>query len=247
MRKLLGMQISQVGMKLIAAFCMLCYIISRTILEQGVLHLENYNDITLLEAMAGGSNLMKVSTLAILMKLLAGISLSIYAFLLVEGAEKTHDFKRYFSNILFFALLSEVPYDYAMSRNFWNPESQNPMFGLVFGLILISALRLVQTKKKNIAICIIVTFAAMLWCYILNIEFGFICAALVAVYYLLRDNRGWACFAGFIFSIPYVTGIFAAYPIFCYSGKRGGNYNKYYFYLLFPIALVVCGVIAARM
>lgn len=247
MRKLLGIQISQVGMKFIAAFCALCYVISVTILERGVLHLETYNNVTLLEAMAGGSELMKVATLAILMKLLAGISLSIYAFLLVEGAEKTHDFGRYFLNILFFAILSEVPYDYAMSQKYWDFGSQNPMFGLVFGLILISAIRLIQTRKKNIIICMIVAVAAMLWCLILNVSFGSICVALVAAYYLLRDNRGLACFLGFLLSIPYVTGIFATYPIFCYSGKRGKDINKYYFYFLFPIELVVCGLIAARM
>lgn len=247
MRKLLGLQISQVGMKLIATFCMLCYIISETIIQQGVLNLKSYNNVTLFEAMADGSSLMKVATLAIFMKLLAGISLSIYAFLLVEGAEKTHDFRRYFLNILFFAILSELPYDYAMSQKYWNFDSQNPMFGLVFGLILISSFRLVQAKKKNIMICIVITIAAVLWCVIFNIEFGAVCVVLVAVYYLLRDNRGWACFLGFIFSIPYVTGIFATYPIFCYGGKRGGNYNKYIFYILFPIELAACGFIAARM
>ena len=243
MRKLLGIQVSQVGMKLIATVCMLCYIISETILQQGVLHLDTYNNVTLFEAMAGGSKLMKVATLAILMKLLAGISLSIYAFLLVEGAEKTHSFKRYIIDIFLFAMLSEVPYDYAMSQKYWDFEGQNPMFGLVFGLILISAIRLMQTKKKNIGICIVVTIAAMLWCAILNIEFGAICVALVAVYYLLREKRGLACLLGVIVGIPYVTGVFAAYPIFCYSGRRGGNYNKYIFYLLFPIELVICGLL----
>lgn len=247
MRRLLGFQISQLGMKFIASVCMLCYIISETIIQQGILHLETYDNSSLYEAMAGGSSLMKVATLAIILKLLAGISLSIYAFLLAEGAERTRDFGRYFLNILFFAIVSEIPYDYAMSHKIWDFSSQNPMFGLVFGMILISAIRLVQTKKKNILICIVVTIAAMLWCAILNIEFGMICVALVAVYYLLREYRGFACFAGFLLSIPYVTGIFATYPIFCYSGKRGGNYNKYAFYILFPLELIVCALITARM
>ena len=247
MGKLLGMQISQLGIKLIATFCMLCYIISETVLGRGILHLENYNNATLLEAMAGGSELMKVATLAIFMKLLAGISLSIYAFLLAEGAEKTHNFRNYFLTICVFAVVSEVPYDYAMSQTYWDFGSQNPMFGLVFGLILISAFRLIQTRKKNICICIIVTIAAMLWCLILHIEFGAVCVALVAVYYQLRDSRGLACFLGFVLSIPYVTGIFATYPIFCYSGRKGKNYNKYIFYFLFPIELAVCGLITARM
>lgn len=247
MRKLLGMQISQIGLKLIATFCMLSYIISETILQKGILHLETYNNATLFEAMADGSDLMKVATLAILMKLLAGIALSIYAFLLVEGAEKTHDVGRYLFHLVFFAVLSELPYDYAMSGKLLDFKSQNPMFGLVFGLILICAIRFVQTKKKNLLICGIVTIAAMLWCFILHIQFGMVCVLLVAVYYLLRDYRGLACFAGFLVGIPYVTGIFATYPIFCYSGKRGVDYNKYLFYFLFPITLLVCGFIAGRM
>lgn len=247
MRRLLGTQIPQVVMKLIAAFCTLCYIISETILQKGVLHLESYNNATLFEAMSEGSDLMRIATLAIIMKLIAGIALSIYAFLLVEGAEKTRDIKWYIFNVLSFAVLSELPYDYAMSGKYWDLGSQNPMFGLVFGLVLICAIRLVQTKKKNIFLCIIVTIAAMLWCYFLRVEFGAVCVLLVAVYYLLREHRGLACFIGFIAGIPYVTGIFATYPIYCYSGRKGINYNKYIFYLLFPLELLTCGFIAGRM
>ncbi len=247
MRRLLGVQISQVGMKIIATFCMLSYIVSETVLQRGVLHLEIYNNVTLFEAMAGGSGVMKTATLAIIMKLLAGAALSIYAFLLVEGAENTHDFGHYFLNILFFAVLSEAPYDFAMSGKYWDFKSQNPMFGLVFGLILIGAFRIIQANRKHYIICVIVSIAAMLWCAILNVEFGLICVALVAVYYLFRESRGFACFFGFIISIPYITGIFATYPIFCYSGRRGGNYNKYLFYILFPLSLFICGLVTARM
>lgn len=246
MRRLLGASISQFGLKMIAAICMLCYVVSVTILQYGVLRLDETDNQTLFQAMAGGSSVMGAVTLAVLFELLAGVAISIYAFLLVEGFENTDNFKAYLIRMILFALLSEIPYDFARTQNYLSFNSQNPMFALVVGLILLYGIRLVQSDHaKHILICACMFIAAMVWCYLLHVEFGLFTVAAVFVYYIFRYSHGWRIFWGFIVTLPMVTGLFAVYPLFVYSGKRGIEYNKYIFYLVYPLSLIVCSLICS--
>ena len=241
MRKFLGASISQFGLKIIATVCMVCYMVSKSVLQRGVLQLESYNSQSLLEAMAGGSSVMGMATLAVAFELLAGMGLAIYAFLLVEGFLHTKRFLSYLMNILCFAAISEVLYDYAMSGRFFDFSSQNPMLGLAVSLIVLYGMGMIQKDhKKHPIVCAILVLAGCLWCYFLNVEFGLFCVLLTAVFYLYRHSHGLRIFFATILGIPYVTGIFATYPLFIYNGKRGREYNKYIFYLLYPLVLALC-------
>ena len=95
MRRLLGASISQFGLKMIAILCMLCYIVSVTIIQHGILHLDETDNLTLFQSMAGGSSTMRIATIAVLLELLAGVALSIFSFLLVEGFQNTSNYKHY--------------------------------------------------------------------------------------------------------------------------------------------------------
>lgn len=247
MRRLLGASISQFGLKLIATLCMLCYVVSTTVLQYGVLRLDETDSQSLLQSMAGGSSTMGIATLAVFLELLAGVALSIFSFLLVEGFLKTADYKAYLIRILAFSIISELPFDYARARTYFAFDSQNPMFALAVGLILLYGIRMVQSDyKKHIMACACMLIAALAWCYLLRIQFGLFTILLIFVYYILRNSHGWRIFAGVIVSLPMVTGIFAIYPLFIYSGKRGVQYNKYLFYLAYPLSLVICSLICMQ-
>ena len=246
MRKIIGASISQLGLKLVASLCMICYIVSKTILQRGVLNIAQYNSESLLNAMTNGSNVMSVATFAIFLQLLAGVALSIYAFLLVEGFQNTRKYSTYLLNLLLFAFLSEIPYDYAFYGRFFTYENQNPLFALVIGLVMLYSLRMVNKDgKRHIIVCGLVIIASMAWCYILRVEFGLITVLVVAIYYLFRDMHGLRLFLGFVVGLPYITGIFAIYPLYIYNEKRGKNYNKYIFYALYPTVLLVCALLAS--
>ncbi len=244
MRRFLGASISQLGLKIIATICMVCYVMSKSVLQRGVLHLETYNTRTLLEAMSGGSSVMGIATLAIIMELLSGMALALYAFLLVEGFEHTTKYGRYLANLITFSVISEVLYDLAMTGKWFDFSSQNPMFGLVVSLIVLYGIRLIQKDhKKHLVFCIVMILAGCLWCYLLNVEFGIFCVLISAVFYLLRFSHGWRIFWTTVIGLPYITGILATYPIFCYNGKRGKKYNKYLFYLIYPVVLAIACLI----
>jgi len=247
LNKLLGRTISQLGLKIIASIAMLCYVVSKTILQKGVINLSQYNTDSLLSAMSNGSATMRVATFAILLQLMAGISLTIYSFLLVEGFLNTESFSGYLLNLSVFAVISELPYDYAFYNDIFYHLSQNPMIALVIGIIMLYAFKLVQKDySKHILLCLIITVAGMLWCYILHVEFGIITVLLISIYYHFRNHNGLRLFLGFIAGLPYITGIFAIYPLYIYGGKRGSSYNKYIFYGLYPLILLICGWITNK-
>lgn len=247
MGRLLGASISQFGLKLIASACMLLYVISVTVLQYGILRLDETDSQTLLQAMAGGSSTMGTATLAVIFELLAGAAITIFSFLLVEGFEKTSSFRTYFASIMIFALLSEVPYDFSRSRVFFDFSGQNPMFALAVGLIMLYGIRMVQKDyKKHILVCGCILIAALAWCLLLHVEFGVFTVLAVFVYYIYRDSHGFRIFLGVIVTLPVITGLLTVYPLFIYSGKRGIAYNKYLFYIIYPLSLVICSFICTQ-
>lgn len=227
---------------------MILYVISITVLQYGLLRLDETDNQALFQAMAGGSATMGVASLAVLFELLVGIAISIFAFLLVEGFEKTSDYRAYLIRIIICAILSELPYDYAKTHSYINMDSQNHMFALAIGLILLYGIRLVTADhNKHVLVCTVMFIAALAWCYLLHVEFGVFTVALILVYYIFRENRGLKIFLGVIVGLPMVTGIFATYPLYIYSGKRGVNYNKYIFYAVYPLSLVICNLICTNL
>ena len=82
-----------------------------------------------------------VRPLYMLMRYAGRLAFPLFAFLLAVGAEKTHDKKKYLLRLGVFALLSEVPFDWAL---FGRPvcwERQNVFFTLFLALLSIAVWR----------------------------------------------------------------------------------------------------------
>ena len=65
---------------------------------------------------------------------------------------------------------------------------------------------------------------------------------LVAVYYLLRDQKS-KLWVGGVISLMYVTGPVSVFLLKRYNGRPGDGPNKYLFYCLYPLILLILGVI----
>jgi len=246
LRRILGASISELGLKVIAAVCMISYVVSKTIIQKGLLNIDSYNSDTLLQAMAGGSFVMSLSTLAVLMELLAGLALTLYAFMLVEGFVHTEKFSSYMVNLVIFSLVSEVAYDYCFYGEMFYFKAQNPMIALLIGLIMLYSFRLIQTGMgKHYVKLAVVFLASIAWCLILRVEFGLVTVLLVAIYYLFREKKGLKLALGFFAGLPYITGFLAIYPLFIYDGKRGKTGNKYFYYLFYPLIMLICALSVA--
>ena len=175
------------------------------------------------------------------------IAFPIYCFLLVQGFLHTSNVKKYALRLGIFALISEIPFDLALYGTWWFKESNNVFFTLLIGLLVIWGFEYFQEKFKVPGI-VMGVILIVLGCYvaekILCCDYGMAGVATIVTMYLLRNKIR---VYGFILGILVLTlltysgelfALIGAIPIWYYNGKRGREI-KYFFYLFYPLHLLV--------
>jgi hypothetical protein len=238
--------ITGTGLKLFACIAMLLQSIGVVIVENGMIHLSGYTQAELSEAMAQDSHLMTLAGIGSVLQLAGGIAVPIFAFLLVEGFKNTSDYRKYLLTMLVFAVLSEIPYDFAVQEKLFDFSSQNALVSMVICLLLLYYLDMVKEKSGVIGVLlrVLLVFGAVVWVTLLRAEYGFCLVLLTAVFYLFYSRNVLKTILGILISLLYVTGPFAFYGIWCYNEKRGDRFSKYVFYVFYPVHLLVLGLIA---
>lgn len=231
------------NLKLYGCVTMVFYTLSVSVIQNGMIHIGQYaSSEEFSEALAADPDLMLLSSWASIFQMIGWLSVPVFAFLLVEGFRHTSSFKRYLLTMLGFAVVSEVPYDLAISGSLWDLSSQNPLFTLSICLIMLYGLRL-YSERKGVAVRVtqgIVILAAVLWCTMLGSAFGLCTVLLTATYYLVTQRKGMRVLLGCAISAMYVTAPLSGFALWHYTGKRGWNKNKYLFYAFYPLHLLAC-------
>ncbi|MCD7868487.1 MAG: conjugal transfer protein TraX [Clostridiales bacterium] len=163
----------------------------------------------------------------------------LFGFLLVEGFLHTHDRFKYGRNLFFFALLSEIPWNYWHNETLLYGKSQNVYFTLLLGYLAFCALDYFRDKGLLQLACIL----ALLWISVqLGADYGWKGYVFLLILYALREDRlsqsvigscwlyyEWKAFVAFIW-------------IHMYNGERGfirGKGMKYVFYAFYPVHIVL--------
>ncbi|MGN0203462.1 MAG: TraX family protein [Coprococcus sp.] len=239
------LMITGTKLKIYGCIAMLFYSVGMSVIRNGLLHVNQYSDAGLSELLKNNSDKMIIAGWASVFQLIGGLAVPVFAFLLVEGFVHTSNFKKYLLTILAFAVISEIPYDLAMSQSVFVLSAQNPLFTLTVCLIMLYGLRMFNDQKGVLhrLIQVMIVLAALLWCSICHLNFGLCTVLLAAIYYLLYDRRGLRLLIGCFVSFMYVTGPLSTYALWSYSGDRGWNKNKYVFYILYPVHLIVLAAV----
>lgn len=170
------------------------------------------------------------------------LAFPIYCFLLVEGFLHTHDLRRYAGRMLGFALLSELPFDWAFYGEpfYWN--HQNVYWTLLFGIVAMAGLKKWDGSKLIQAGVILGTAVVA---ELMNTDYGASGVLLIAVLYLLRNSRVKQCVAGAVLVCYELPAPLAFLLVWCYNGMRGacGKVEQWAFYWFYPVHLVILGVI----
>jgi hypothetical protein len=199
-------------------------------------------------------------------RIIGRMAFPLYCFLLVEGFRYTRSRGKYALRLFVFGIISEVPFDMALRRSFFDLNNNNVYWTLVIGLLTIwaadelsarAAAKSVskdgakQYAKENFRkgmIRILILLAGAFLAEILCTDYG--AAGVFAIYimYLFSEQR-MAGFATMVAALGIMTGPieFAALamliPMHFYNGKRGRQ-GKYFFYAFYPVHLLALAVLA---
>ena len=234
------------GLKMFACIIMLIQTVGIAVIEKGLIHLDQYTQESLNQAMSQDSRLMTLAGIGSIMQLIGGMASPVFAFLLVEGFRNTSDYKKYLITMIITALVSEIPYDLAICGNVWDFSSQNAMITMCICLIMLKCMELFSDSSgfAGSMVRILIMIAAIVWVSIFRAEYGLCMVLLVTVFYVFDTRNVLKTVLGCIISLMYVTGPIAFYGIWCYNGVRKDRINKYVYYAFYPLHLLVLGVIA---
>jgi len=193
------------------------------------------------------------------------VAFPIFCFLLVEGFFHTRDRKKYALRLGLFCLLAEIPFDLAIEKTVFYPQGQNVFFTLLLGFLAIwfswelsRRLNLHPAAATALAAIPAVAGGELLMTDYAGFGVGLI-AALFVGRSLVREpgmGRGMAqLLLGSTSILVYcvmenndiehwaVLGLVLA---LLYNGQRGRG-NKWFFYLFYPIHLLLLAVVCMAM
>ncbi len=197
-------------------------------------------------------------TLYVLGRVIGRIAFPLFAFLIVQGFLHTSNLKRYMLRLGIFALLSEIPFDFA----FWGfPNTtflfyrQNIFFTLLLGLIAIALLDQIHKNYQgqplfmNVLMIVVILAACFTLITIRGsyLDYGYGILVIVA-FYFGRQSRNvsvllFILITGFLFGDIQLMAILAAPFIYLYNGEKGPSF-KYAFYAFYPVHLVILRLIS---
>lgn len=173
------------------------------------------------------------------MRYVGRIAFPVFCFLLVEGFYHTANVKRYLFRLLLFALISEIPYNLAFYHTVWYPEKQNVFFTLAIGLSLLWFWNREREPIFKAGLLVIAMWLAEM----LRTDYHGYGVLLIVMFQIVRErNKIWMILCGgwnFLWksTIQY-AGILAIPLIALYNGERG-NSMKYFFYVFYPLHLII--------
>ena len=173
----------------------------------------------------------------------------IYVFLLTEGFCHTRNRRRYALRLGVFALISEIPFDLLVYGKIWDTHSQNIFFTLFLGVLMLTAVDWIG-RNTDAALAqyrqMAVVVGAALLAWFLRTDYDAAGIMLIAVLFWFRLTPDTACLACFVlmaaaeFRPVYIPGLAVSFFLIrCYNGTRGSWKGKWFFYLVYPVHLLV--------
>ncbi len=198
-----------------------------------------------------------------LLRAVGRLSFPIFAFLLTEGYVHTKSFSKYFLRLLVLAVISEIIYDYVFYERFIYLGANNIFFTLALGLFtlfLLDKSRCLVKRyfKDKIDLIIILPITYLLIVVImgliaefLSFSYGMLGILIISFFYLFKNN-----FLLMVISVSISTlilgepmqyfSLFSLILIYFYN-KKLGKKCKMFFYLYYPLHILVLGLIKMLM
>lgn len=165
--------------------------------------IDHIGAVVLARLLISGQGNTWIYQLYFVLRTIGRIAFPIFCFLLVEGFKHTGNHKKYALRLFVFALISEIPFDLALSSSILELEYQNVFFTLFIGLLTISGFHVVQEKVewtpfKRAAVLSVLLFAGMGAAQLLHTDYGAKGVMCIVALYIFRKIPGMQILAGCI-------------------------------------------------
>lgn len=130
----------------------------------------------------------------------------LFAFMTVEGYFHTRNFKKYMLRLLFFAVLSELPFNLMAGGSLFYPIHQNVLWTFLIALLMVHWNH--QTKDKAVWQRLAVAAASLiiggLAGLLTMVDYHHGGVLMVLVFYFFRGKKWW-CYAGQVLCLWYIN------------------------------------------
>lgn len=228
-------------LKLIAVISMLC--------DHAAIRLLAYGLIPALYAAGEDALAERWNQVFWILRSVGRMAFPIYVFLLTEGFCHTRNRRRYALRLGVFALISEIPFDLLVYGKIWDTHSQNVFFTLFLSVLMLIVVDWIG-RNTDAALAqyrqMVVIVGAALLAWLLRTDYDAAGIMLTAVLFWFRLTPDTACLSGFVlmaaaeFRPVYIPGLAVSFFLIrCYNGTRGIWKGKWFFYLVYPVHLLV--------
>lgn len=190
------------------------------------------------------------------MHIIGRITGPIMFFFVAEGYKHTKNIKRYIMRLAVFAVISQPPYSFFWSGRFVGNATGNVIFTLCLGLLALVAM----DRIKSWLIRLLLFFALLLLSS--KCDWSYWGVLFIMAFAKTHDRQGQSIYFVIISGLRYVersgltlitaqtltanafqmATLLALPVLWLYNGKRG-TFGKWFFYILYPVHLLVLGAI----
>ena len=222
-------------------------LVGRGLIQNHILGVGAATTEELLAIMNASSQNMTLITVSLVLQFAETMAVPLFALLLAQGAEHTSDLKKYALRVTGCALMAEIPYDLLIHGKV-AMTSQNPVFGMVLGLLVVHFFRTYEGKGlKNFMVKLLVVAMGLVWAKMLRIDMGMAVVMLVWPMYAFRRKAIYRNLVGAImsmvccfFSVFFVLAPFGCLFLHFYNGEKGEEEpSKVLTYLAYPASILV--------
>lgn len=236
-------------LKLLGTAMMTLYFFSQSVIQNGVLDTPNRTAQEINELSKANYDAFMFLGLASVLMLIGRLAIPVFSYLLVIGLEKTSNIKKYILTVFGTALLTEIPYDWAVSGTPFNFKDQCFLWSILISLVMISLMKVFSGKSAAaVIINIMLISGGCIWALFFKSQFGAGFVLITAFLYLLRESKGVGILIGVIISLIYISAPLGFIPVALYNGERRNldkRLCKYGYYIFCPL-IAICFALAAN-
>lgn len=183
-------------------------------------------------------------TCGVFCSLAASLSIPLFAKAAYEGWKRAQTSVKYFGGLALCALISEIPYDFAMSGKLFDWSTQNPVWGLLLAAVALELLRPWHPRSMagSILFKALVIFAALAWTLLLRVYAGPLLTLLMALFCFAEKRKSVSLLGGVLLTLPQFPAPIGMAFVNWYDAEKEGDSRKL-FCLLYPLQLAVFGLL----